>query len=136
MFTSQQTDVLRAVMNRIIPPDDFPDACDAGVIDYLYGQFQRDLKHLPDTYRAGLDSIEAEARATGATGFTTMCPEEQDALLSRIESGRVETGWSTNLADFFLMLVHHAAEGYYSDSGNGGNREGVSWKMIGFEVSG
>jgi gluconate 2-dehydrogenase gamma chain len=34
------------------------------------------------------------------------------------------------------MLVNHTMEGFYSDPGNGGNRDAVSWKMIGFEVTG
>ena len=30
-------------------------------------------------------------------------------------------------------LVNHAAEGYYADPGQGGNRNRVSWRMIGFQ---
>jgi hypothetical protein len=32
--------------------------------------------------------------------------------------------------------VEHSAEGFYSDPGNGGNRDNIAWKMIGFEVTG
>ena len=37
---------------------------------------------------------------------------------------------------FFQTAVEHAMEGFYSDPGNGGNHDGVSWRMIGFEVRG
>jgi gluconate 2-dehydrogenase gamma chain len=34
--------------------------------------------------------------------------------------------------DFFNLLLGDTFEGYYGDPGHGGNRNGASWKMIGF----
>ncbi len=54
--------------------------------------------------------------------------------MSRVEAGAVATPWPVDPAAFFRNAVAHAAEGYYGDPANGGNRDGVAWRMIGFEV--
>jgi hypothetical protein len=136
MLLPQQLETLRAVVNRIIPPDEYPGGWDAGVGDYLLGQFQRDLKDKVDEYRLGLDALDHEAHMLQGLGFAVLPPALQDALLARVEQGNVQTAWAIDPAAFFAMLVEHAMEGFYSDPGNGGNRDGVSWKMIGFEVRG
>jgi hypothetical protein len=136
MLTQQQTEVLRAALNRIIPADEYPGACEAGVEDYLRRQFARDLQPVVEVYRTGLDALDAEARQAGIAGFAALGDDEQDALLGRIERGDVSTAWSMEPERFFRMMVEHAMEGFYADPGNGGNKDEVSWKMIGFEVCG
>lgn len=130
-LTARQTAVLRAAMDRVIPPDDFPGAWEAGAGDYLLGQFERDLAGQVPVYRGGLDALDMAARTAGA-GFPELDAAAQDALLARVEAGEV----SAELARFFALLVEHTMEGYYSDPGNGGNRDAVAWRMIGFEVRG
>ena len=136
MISTEQTDILRAAVNRIIPPDDFPAGWEAGVADYLFGQFQRDLKDVLPIYRAGLDGLDAEARAHEGVPFAQAESSKQDALLTRIEQGQVLTPWAVDPVAFFQMLVEHSMEGYYSDPANGGNHNTISWQMIGFEVRG
>ncbi len=135
LFTPQQLATLRALANRIIPADEFPGGWEGGAEGYLRRQFAGDLRQLVETYRAGLDGLDAEARATGSP-FAAMAPVEQDQLLVRVEQGAVTTQWPVDPAAFFRMAVTHVAEGYYSDPGNGGNRDGAAWRMIGFEVRG
>jgi hypothetical protein len=136
MLTEQQHATLRALVDRIIPADDFPSGWQAGVGDYLAGQFERDLRPQLDHYRAGLDALNAEAQANSGARFAELDAEHQDALLLRIEAGTVKTPWPIEPAAFFQMAVEHAMEGFYSDPGNGGNHDGISWRMIGFEVRG
>jgi hypothetical protein len=134
MFTERQLATLRALVDRIIPADDFPSGWQAGAGDYLAGQFERDLQSQLDRYRAGLDALEAEARAALGASFAELDADRQDALLRRVEAGRVATNWPIDPAAFFYDAVEHAMEGFYGDPGNGGNRDGASWRMIGFEV--
>ena len=119
-------------MDRIIPPDEFPGAWDAGVGDYLARQFERDLRSQVEAYQLGLAALEAEAMAVRGTGFAVLDAAAQDGLLSRMEKGEVIAVWPVNPATFFQTVVTHVMEGYYSDPGNGGNRDGVAWQMIGF----
>ena len=77
MLTEQQLATLRALVDRIIPADDFPSGWQAGVGDYLAGQFKRDLRGQLDRYRAGLDALPwsrpwRASTATLATAATAM----------------------------------------------------------------
>jgi hypothetical protein len=135
MLTTRQMDVLRAAVDRIIPPDDFPGGWEGGVGSYLRGQFERDLKAILPTYAAGLDSLEAEATSVYNLTFDQLSTEQQDEMLTDVEAGKVTTIWLVDPILFFTMLTNHCAEGYYSDPGNGGNHGEIAWKMIGFEVN-
>lgn len=134
MLTEKQTLTLQAVTNRIIPPDEVVGAWEAGVGDYILGQFQRDFKSLVRDYQAWLDSLEQESQAVMGMSFHELEADIQDLLLSQIEKAILKTEWTVDAAVFFALLVEHCAEGFYSDAGNGGNRDHVSWRMIGFKV--
>ena len=133
MLTPYHWNLLRAMMNRIIPQDAFPNAWDAEVGNYLSRQFEGDLQHQVETYRLGLEALEAESQAHTGKSFTELEASTQDQLLSQIETGQVTLSWSVNPTEFFQMAIAHVIEGYYSDPGNGGNRDSIAWKMIGFE---
>ena len=119
-------ETLRAVVDCLIPPDDFPGAYDAGVCDYLERLLQTDLAAQADFFREGIDAIDAEALARFAQPFAELSQSEQNATLVAIEAASPR---------FFEMLVSTTAEGYYSEPQQGGNRGGVSWAMTGFENS-
>ena len=136
LFSERQAATLRALIDRLVPPDDFPGGWDAGVGDYLARQLNGDLRPLLDQYRAGLDALDAEAQARAGAHFFALEAEAQDALLGQVEVGAVATPWPVEPAAFFCHAAEHAAEGYYGDPGNGGNRGAVAWRMIGFGVRG
>ena len=117
-----QISVLRSAINRIIPADDFPSGWDAGVGNFFAQLLTIETQYL-FAYQQGLNQIEAEAFLMFRSEFAALEPEQQDILLSRTE------------ADFFNLLVSQTMEGFYSDPGNGGNKDGIAWKMIGFEVT-
>jgi hypothetical protein len=62
-LTELQQQTLRAVVDRIIPPDDYPGAWDAGIGDYLARQFEGDLALQLDLFTKGLDGLEADFEA-------------------------------------------------------------------------
>ena len=127
------SETLRAVIDCLIPPDDFPGAYDAGVCDYLERLLRTDLADHAELFRAGVDAIEAEALARFDKSFARLSPSEQNATLAAIESGQVKTPWPMPPSRFFEMLVSTTAEGYYSEPQQGGNRGAISWAMTGFE---
>ncbi len=131
-FSPAQIAVLRAALNRVIPPDEFPGAWEAGVGDYLAQQFARDLVVAVPIYQAGLTALDAEATARFGTDFAQLGPAQQDEILNNIERGDVHSDWATEPRRFLEMLVNHAAEGFYGDPENGANRDKTSWQMIGF----
>ena len=132
-LTEQQKQTLRAVVDRVIPPDDYPGAWQSGVGDYLQRQFEGDLRPAFDDYCAGLTALEAESFARFQQSFNLLSNEEQDTVLRHLEAGEVLTAWSVAPRLFFNLLVNTTAEGFYSDPEQGGNRNSVSWAMTGFE---
>jgi gluconate 2-dehydrogenase gamma chain len=131
-FSDQQIATLRAAFNRLIPTDEFPNACDNGADDYLARQLAGDLLASIELYGAGLDSLNQEAQARHNQDFASLNEVVQDELLACIERGEVQSEWAINPRQFFEAMLNYSAEGYYADAGNGGNREKISWQMIGF----
>jgi gluconate 2-dehydrogenase gamma chain len=126
-------DTLPAVVDCLIPPDDFPGGSDAGVCDYIERLLETDLAEHAEFFRLGLEAIDSEALATYNAPFSVLIRGQQIAILERIESGAVKTSWPIAPERFFAMLVNITAEGYYSDPQQGGNRGCASWVMTGFE---
>jgi hypothetical protein len=126
---------LRALLDSLIPPDDAPGAWDAGVGDYLARQFAGDLAGEREHYAVGLDALDAEARFRHGMAFAALAPRVRAEVLRQLEQDATATAWPIDAAAFVRAAAEHAAEGYYSDPGNGGNRDGVAWRMIGFVVT-
>jgi hypothetical protein len=132
-LTGEQQQTLRAAVDRIIPPDDYPGAWQSGVGDYLARQFEGDLHPVLDDYCAGLTALEAESIALFHKCFASLSDNERDTVLRHVEAGEVLTVWNVVPQVFFRLLVRTTAEGFYSDPEQGGNRNRVSWAMTGFE---
>ena len=110
------TQTLRAVVDCLIPADDFPGAYEAGVCDYLQKLFATDLRDEAEFFTTGLANIELEAHARFGKRFANLTPEQQSITLETIQKGDER---------FFEMLVCTTAEGFYSNP--------LSWAMTGFE---
>ncbi len=134
MFSKEETQILESLVNCIIPADDHPDGWSAGVGDYLFKQFESDLQDKLSDYQTGLASLNMEAQSTYEQSFSELSSTEQTQLLTNIEAGQIKSG-QENLQAFFSMAIEHTTEGYYSNPENGGNRDGVAWDMMGFEVT-
>jgi len=134
LLDAHQIETLRAAVDRILPADDAPGGWEAGLGDFFAHLLTRESRLLFPT-RAGLDALDAEARASEGLSFAALTPAAQDALLSRVEAGDVRADWPVDAADFFRRLVSQAMEGFYADPGNGGNKGGAAWKMVGYRVT-
>jgi len=132
-LTEQQQQTLRAAVDRIIPPDDYPGAWQSGVGDYLARQFEGDLHPVFADYSHGLTALNAESSARFQESFSKLSEADQDFVLGLVENGEVLTTWEVAPSSFFNLLVRTTAEGFYSEPEQGGNRNSASWKMIGFE---
>jgi hypothetical protein len=125
-LNSRQGETLRAAVNRIIPADDAPSGWDAGVGGFLALLWEREPQFSP-LYQEGLDALEAKAQRAENAAFATLAPAQQDTVLAGFEAD--------DTTGFFRLLVQQTMEGYYADPGNGGNKNGVAWDIIGFRVT-
>ena len=126
-------ETLRAVVDCLIPPDDYAGAFDAGVCDFIVRLFETDLAEQREFFDAGLEAIESEALTRFDTQFADLSPDQQVVILEGIERGSVNTAWPIAPDQFFEILVRTTAEGYYSDPEQGGNKGSISWVMTGFQ---
>jgi len=135
-LTQRQLSTLRAAADRIIPPDEWCGAADAGATEFILQLLREDLSPEQENYLAGLEGIEAESQASCGKPFAELTPLEQDAILKSIEENQVKATWTVSPQTFFQRLVENVLEGYYANPENGGNRDGISWKMIGYRAEG
>jgi hypothetical protein len=129
-----QSQTLNALLDRIIPKDDFPSATENGVGHFVQHILQTDMKHRAEEVRLGLIALNDESIAFNNRPFTEQSADDQDHVLRLIEaSENVRAIWPIAPTYFFELLVRLTHEGYYSDPSNGANVEEISWRMIGYE---
>ncbi len=124
---------LAAICDQIVPADQDPGAAWAGVVNYIDRQLCGCFRHLQNTYRQGIAGVNESSRTLYGVSFVDLVSTRQIELLVLLEKGRApgETWKRVPSPQFFGLLVDHTMQGFYGDPRHGGNREGISWKMLG-----
>ncbi len=106
VFSPAQRELLDAVLDRIIPPQDKrPGAGSMGVGDFVEGVALGE-PGLIRMFVQGLATIEIAAAEQGPGGFASLPNEQKDAALRSVEQSN---------PDFFDQLVLQVYNGYYTD---------------------
>ena len=123
-FTPAEAADVEAVTAQIIPTDDTPGAREAGVVHFIDRALATFLSPLAADYRTQLVGFQAGYLAghPEARSFASLTPAQQIAHLTEVE--RTPFFDTTRL----LTLL-----GMFSMPEYGGNRDGVGWKLIGFD---
>jgi gluconate 2-dehydrogenase gamma chain len=152
-FNADEAAFIEAAVARLIPKDDeWGGALEAGVHIYIdkqlvgaWGAGERLYRSGPwqpgtpsQGYQLPLTPAELFHTALRAlnqelsqTPFAQMSPEQQDSYLKSLEAGGKDLGGVPSDV-FFADLWECTLEGFFSDPVYGGNRNMVSWRMIGF----
>jgi gluconate 2-dehydrogenase gamma chain len=132
-LTLDEARTLAAISDQIIPPDQDSGAAWAGVVNYIDRQLCGPFQSLQKTYRRGIAAINQSSLLIYGRPFADLDAPQQIELLHRLENDQAPDGIWTGRpsSEFFAMLVDHTMQGYYGDPRHGGNREGVSWEMLG-----
>jgi gluconate 2-dehydrogenase gamma chain len=87
---------------------------------------------LQNVYRQGLEAVDQTSQLNYGKVFADLESHQQIELLHRLEDGKAPgAAWKqVSSAEFFRYVVDHTMQGFYGDPRHGGNREGVSWKML------
>lgn len=116
-FTDAQRELLRAILNRLIPASgSFPGAGDLGIASYIekvIGQ-SAELRRL---FAQGLAQIEITCQPPSGQEFSDLSDHQKDTALRHVEATNPE---------FFGALVTHTYSGYYSNP--------VVIRLLGLEV--
>jgi len=123
-FIDDQAHALAVICDQIIPADDFPSASQAGVLAYIDKQLARHYKRDRDAYRDGLEQSEAMSRERFGHALSELNPAQRFEIASAIEKQN---------RSFFELVRAHTMEGYYGSPRHGGNRDAVSWRMLGLD---
>jgi len=131
VFTISEAALVGAIAEQIVPADDYPGGKEAGVVGYidriLAGPFG---KSYIDRYKQGLRGVDESSQKHFMRNFVSLDSHQQASILIALDTGK---GVSTMAHEFFGLVLQHTFEGYYGDPEHGGNLNGASWKMIGFE---
>jgi choline dehydrogenase-like flavoprotein len=133
MLELNTNQTLRALLDRIIPADDYASASEAGVVSFFERILAGDMADSAALVGEGVELLDGEARARyGDTSFADLDEASQDALITDLlaADGAASEGLVTR--EFLRLVIDLTAQGFYGDPGNGGNRDQVSWKMIGY----
>ena len=121
---SEAADV-EAVAAQIIPSDDTPGTREAGVVYFVDCALATFYSQLADDYRADLAAFQSAYRAhySAAVSFGSLSSEQQIAFLT---SGGDQM-------PFFGTTRLLTLLGMFALPSYGSNRNGIGWKLIGFE---
>ena len=115
---------LAAICDQIIPADDFPSASQAGVLNYIDLQLLGHYRRHQKTYLDGLKQANELSRSRFGVDLAQTSPLRQFEIVSTIERDN---------KPFFDLVRAHTMQGYYGTPRHGGNRDAVSWRMLGLD---
>jgi gluconate 2-dehydrogenase gamma chain len=155
-FNGDEARAVEAAVARIIPTDETgPGATEAGVAAFIDLQLAgawgdgahlyRQSPFLPGTpqqgyqlaftpaemLRLGFAKLDESSRKAHGAAFADLTAARQDELLALAEQGKLDFGPLPS-AVFFGALLDLAMEGFFGDPIYGGNRDKISWKLVGF----
>lgn len=140
-FTNEEAGLVDAIVEQIIPTDEWMGARDAGVTNYIDKQLFGRLARLRDKYRKGLKAFGITCKEIYGKPFEKLSWDEQTNFLTRLEKGEFSTlaigggqVWEEGEdRSFFRLLRDHTMQGYYGSPRHGGNKGYVSYRMLGLD---
>lgn len=123
-FTSQEAADYEAFASQIIPSDDTPGAKEANVVrfvDFALSEIEPQNRH---DFAKALVALNAQVKKTSpqASSFSALTSAQQ-----------VETMKAVEKSDAFGLLKNYTLIGFFSDPSDGGNKDQIGWKLIGFK---
>ena len=115
---------LKAICDQIIPGDDFPSASEAGVLSYIDLQLMGHYRRHQRAYANGLKQANLLSRTRFNVDLGAASGPQQLEIVSALEKQDKA---------FFDLVRNHTMQGYYGSPRHGGNRDAVSWHMLGLD---
>lgn len=133
VLTLEEARTLAVLSDVIIPPDEFSGASQAGVVQFIDRQLAGYYKRYQTLYRSGLATLDASSRHLFTRPVIQLEGLDRVALVTMWEQGQLpsEAVNGVSMREFFDRFVDHVMQGYYGSPRHGGNRDAVSWRMLG-----
>lgn len=85
-----------------------------------------------ETYRRGIEALDAYSQSKHENDFVDLTPDEQDAILGEMQEDKATGFEGPSARGFFTQLRNDTIEGMFSDPMYGGNQGLVGWELIGY----
>ena len=121
-LTAREAFTLEAICQQFIPADQDGGAREAGVVNFIDRQLVSHYRRFQDAYRSGIARVDEISSARFGKPFGELTQERQAAALAEVEKQE---------RAFFDLVLAHTMQGFYGDPRHGGNRDWVSWRMLG-----
>jgi gluconate 2-dehydrogenase gamma chain len=123
-LSASDAETLTAICDQIIPADDFPSASQAGAVTYIDRQLTHHYRRYQKTYLDGLKQADLLSRSRFGVDLAAASAHQQFETVNTLEQEN---------KPFFDLVRNHTMQGYYGSPRHGGNREAVSWRMLGLD---
>jgi gluconate 2-dehydrogenase gamma chain len=123
-FTPQQAADYEAFASQIIPTDETPGAKEANVVRFVDFALSEIEPQNKQDFANALKALNEQAKKTApqAASFAALTSAQQVEAMKAIEKS----------GDFWI-LKNYTLIGFFGDPADGGNKNEVGWKLIGFE---
>jgi len=135
-FTEAEAKCIIALCEQIVPADEHGGgATEAGVIHYIDRQLVAVFDYDQVVYQQGIAALQATCLELHGQRFETLDPDEQHRICTQLEENAFPGGeWGEiEQSRFFRLLISHTMQGFYGPPRHGGNRNYMSYKMMGLE---
>lgn len=152
-FTNEESVLVDAIVEQIIPTDNWPGAKDARVTNYIDKQLVGPYARHQEIYRNSLSAIQTACKNAFGKKFEELAWDDQTNFLKSLEKNEIVTriidrstinGNTLNETDknfvekwlksnFFNLIRDHTMQGFYGSPRHGGNYQFVSYRMIGLD---
>jgi gluconate 2-dehydrogenase gamma chain len=122
VFTDAEARTLAALCDQIVPADDWPGASEARVVTFIDRQLTGPYRRHRKAYRGGLEDAERLAASHFSVELARASAAQHLLFAQEIERQNPE---------FFELVRRHTLQGYYGSPRHGGNKDAVSWRMLG-----
>ncbi len=124
LFTAQQAADYEAFASQIIPTDETPGAKEANVVRFVDFALSEIEPQNKQDFANALKALNEQAKKTApqAASFAALTSAQQVEAMKAIEK-----------TDGFGTLKYYTLVGFFGDPADGGNKNEVGWKLIGFE---
>ncbi len=131
-LTEQESNLLDALAEQIIPTDEWPGGRDAGVTNFIDKQLVGPYTRFQEIYRKGLMAVSETCKTKFQKRFEELSWNEQTQFLESIEAGKLGgASWEKGFdRQFFKLIREHSLQGFYGSPRHGGNKNNVSYKML------
>ena len=134
-LTEDEAKLLDAVTQQIVPTDEHPGAKEANVLNFIDKQLVQYYTRHQESYRKNLNLLQQACQQKHNKKFEDLDWDSQFQFLEALEVGKIESpDWpGQEQSSFFSMVIDHTMQGFYGSPRHGGNKNYVSYRMIGLD---